>query len=90
MPALPLPDPPLGDAVITLRGFESRDVPAVTGWAFDELGLERVELRAQCDNHASQTVAARAGFVAVDAPLVRRPECDHLPDVFFARLRGDG
>ena len=49
MSGLPLPDPPLSDAVIAPRRY----------W-----------------------VAA--------APLVRRPECDHLPDVFLARLRGDG
>jgi hypothetical protein len=23
----------------------------------------------------------------IAAPLLRRPECDHLPDDFFARLR---
>ena len=33
-------------------------------------------------------IPRRAGFAPVDAPLLPRPECDHLPDVFFARLRG--
>ena len=181
MPALALPDPPLSDGVVSLRGFEPRDVPAVVpacqdpeiprwtlvprpygvedaraylrdmdagrtagtrlslaivdasdadrllgsialnpvdrqlgaahvgywlaapargrghatralrllaDWAFDALGLERLELRAQEANQASQAVAVRAGFGPVARPVLRRPECDHLPDVYFARLRG--
>jgi len=143
MPALALPDPPLSDGVVALRGFDSRDVPAivglslaivdaadtarllgsialhpidwrlgaadvgywlaapargrgqatravrlVAGWAFDTLGLERLELRAQRGNHASQAVAARAGFRPVATPVVLRPECDHRPHMYFARLRG--
>jgi len=69
------------------RGYATRAVVLLTGWAFGALGLERLELRAQAANHASQAVAARAGFTPVPGPLIRRPECDHLPDVFFARLR---
>lgn len=30
MPAVPLPDPPLGDGVVVLRPLSQRDVPAVT------------------------------------------------------------
>jgi RimJ/RimL family protein N-acetyltransferase len=72
------------------RGLAARAVEQIAGWAFATLGLERLELRAQRDNHASRSVAARAGFEAVAGPLVPRPECDHLPDVYFARLRGGG
>jgi RimJ/RimL family protein N-acetyltransferase len=72
------------------RGVATRAVRLVTDWAFGSLGLERMELRAQRENRASQAVAARAGFRPIDAPLIHRPECDHLPDVFFARLRRDG
>jgi RimJ/RimL family protein N-acetyltransferase len=70
------------------RGAATRAVELVAGWAFGPLGLQRLELRAQRDNAASQAVAARTGFRPVATPVLRRPECDHLPDVFFARLRG--
>ena len=70
------------------RGVMTRAVELVAGWAFGTLGLERLELRTIAENSASRAVAERAGFEPVDAPLVRRPECDHMPDVYFARLRG--
>jgi RimJ/RimL family protein N-acetyltransferase len=70
------------------RGFATRAVELLVGWAFGSLGLERIELRTNEDNAASRAVARRAGFTPSDGPLVRRPECDHMPDVFFARLRG--
>jgi RimJ/RimL family protein N-acetyltransferase len=69
------------------RGHATRAVQLLAGWAFGPLGLERLELRANPHNHASLAVAARAGFERVAAPTVRRPECDHLADDFFARLR---
>jgi len=70
------------------RGVASRAVQLVAGWAFGALGLERLELRALEHNHASRAVAARTGFQPVAAPVIDRPECDHMPDVFYARLRG--
>jgi RimJ/RimL family protein N-acetyltransferase len=70
------------------RGFATRAVELAAGWAFGALGLERLELRTMQENTASQAVAERAGFARVPAPLVQRPECDHLPDIYFARLRG--
>jgi RimJ/RimL family protein N-acetyltransferase len=70
------------------RGHATRALRLLAAWAFDALGLERLELRVQEGNQASQAVAARAGFVPVARPLLRRPESDHLPDVYFARLRG--
>lgn len=69
------------------RGVATRAVQLLAAHAFGALGLERLELRAQRGNHASHAVAARAGFRPVAAPLVLRPECDHLPDLYFARLR---
>jgi RimJ/RimL family protein N-acetyltransferase len=69
------------------RGLATRAVELVAGWAFGTLGLERLELRTIAENAASRAVAERAGFTPVQAPLVRRPECDHMPDVYFARLR---
>jgi RimJ/RimL family protein N-acetyltransferase len=71
------------------RGFATRAVELLASWAFGPLGLERLELRTNEDNDASRAVARRAGFAPSDGPLVRRPECDHMPDVFFARVRGD-
>jgi len=68
------------------RGVATRAVELVAGWAFETLRLERLELRAHGDNAASHAVARRAGFVPSDGPLVRRPECDHMPDIFFVRL----
>jgi RimJ/RimL family protein N-acetyltransferase len=70
------------------RGFATRAVELLAGWAFGALGLERLELRTIEDNAASHAVARRAGFAPSAGPLVRRPECDHMPDVFFVRLRG--
>lgn len=70
------------------RGVASRAVRLVEAWAFDTLGLDRLELRAQEHNHASRAVAERTGFEPVEAPVIHRPECDHMPDVFYARLRG--
>jgi RimJ/RimL family protein N-acetyltransferase len=69
------------------RGVATRAVELVAGWAFGTLGIERLELRAHEDNTASQAVARRAGFAPTDGPLLRRPECDHMPDIFFLRLR---
>jgi RimJ/RimL family protein N-acetyltransferase len=44
------------------RGFATRAVRLVARWAFDELGIERIELRAHPENVSSQRVAERAGF----------------------------
>jgi RimJ/RimL family protein N-acetyltransferase len=70
------------------RGFATRAVQLAAAWAFANLGFERLELRTMKQNAASRAVAERAGFARVRAPLVRRPECDHMPDIYFARLRG--
>jgi RimJ/RimL family protein N-acetyltransferase len=70
------------------RGHATRALVLLAGWAFETLGLERLELRAQEGNQASQAVAVRARFRRVATPVLRRPECEHLPDVYFARLRG--
>jgi RimJ/RimL family protein N-acetyltransferase len=69
------------------HGVATRAVELLAGWAFGPLGIERLELRTDAGNAASQAVAARAGFTRSAGPLVRRPECDHMPDIFFARVR---
>jgi RimJ/RimL family protein N-acetyltransferase len=45
------------------RGVAARALRLLTGWALDELALERVELRITPDNLASIRVAERCGYV---------------------------
>jgi RimJ/RimL family protein N-acetyltransferase len=44
------------------RGVALRAVELLTRWGFDELGLERLELRIDVANTASERVAERAGY----------------------------
>ena len=44
------------------RGFASRALRLVTRWAFDSLGIARVELYIALDNAGSRGVARRCGF----------------------------
>ena len=44
------------------RGVACRTVGLLTRWGFDELGLERLELRIHPENVASTNVAERAGY----------------------------
>ncbi|WP_431774782.1 GNAT family N-acetyltransferase [Streptomyces cucumeris] len=46
------------------RGIASRALRAVTGWAFRELGLHRLELRHDIGNEASCRVGLRCGYAA--------------------------
>ena len=45
------------------RGATTRAVALLSRWALDEAGAERVQLRAELENVASQRVAEKAGFV---------------------------
>jgi RimJ/RimL family protein N-acetyltransferase len=45
------------------RGVATRAVELLTRWAFDELGLLRLELRIDVENRASARVAERTGYV---------------------------
>ena len=45
------------------RGAATHTVRLLSGWAFRELGLKRIELTCGPDNSASQRVAERCGFV---------------------------
>ena len=45
------------------RRIASRALDAVTGWAFHDLGLHRLELRHDIGNQASCRVALRCGYV---------------------------
>jgi RimJ/RimL family protein N-acetyltransferase len=44
------------------RGVARRALGLLTRWGFDELGLERLELRISVANAASERVAERAGY----------------------------
>lgn len=44
------------------RGLAARAVGLVTRWGFDEVGLQRLELRIDVANKASQRVAELAGY----------------------------
>ena len=44
------------------RGASVRAVDLLSRWGFDELGLERLELRIDVTNTASERVAERAGY----------------------------
>jgi ribosomal-protein-serine acetyltransferase len=46
----------------TGRGYATEAGAALIGWAFEELGAARLELRAGVENRASQRVAERLGF----------------------------
>ena len=72
------------------RGVASRALVLVTRWAFDVLGLERLELRPRRGNVASRAVARRAGFTPDSKPVIARPECDTLPDTLLYALRRQG
>ena len=45
------------------QGVATRAVKLLSCWALTELGLARVQLGAYRDNHASQRVAKRCGFI---------------------------
>ena len=44
------------------RGVATRALRLLTGWAFAELPLERIELQIDVDNPASEIVAQRCGY----------------------------
>ena len=46
------------------QGFTAEALGLLSGWAFDDVGVRRVELRVDPDNAGSRRVAERAGFRA--------------------------
>lgn len=52
------------------QGLAARAVRVMAGYAFEELGAERVILELEAENAASVTVATRAGFRLLDVPLI--------------------
>jgi precorrin-6A synthase len=78
-------------AAVRGRGIATRAVRLVTRWAFDELGIERVELRAHPDNLASVRVAERAGFTREGVERASRawPDGSRFDSILFSLLPAD-
>lgn len=72
------------------RGAATEAVRLVAGWAFDELGVQRVSLITDPENLPSQRVAERAGFTREGLLRAWHPTRSGRRDsVMFSRLRGD-
>jgi RimJ/RimL family protein N-acetyltransferase len=74
------------------RGLTGRAVRLVSRWSFEELGCERLQLRADADNVASQRVAQKAGFTreALLRSVHFNPRLQRRVDfVVFSRLPSD-
>jgi RimJ/RimL family protein N-acetyltransferase len=73
------------------RGLATRAVGLVTRWAFDELALERIELRVHPENHASRRVAERAGFTreGVERASRSRPDGTRIDSIVWSLLPTD-
>lgn len=74
------------------QGYMTEAVKRLTAFAFEELALERVEIRCDSRNRRSAAVAERSGYT-LEARLRhhRRAVDNTLADtLIYARLRGDG
>lgn len=72
------------------RGLATASLRAVSGWAFETLGLARLELTTHPDNALSQRVAERAGFRREGLLRSKRPIRGERWDlVLFSLLPGD-
>jgi RimJ/RimL family protein N-acetyltransferase len=71
------------------RGFATQAVAAVSAYAFDVLGLDRLEAGFYADNETSQRAFKRAGFVEEGRRRGARI-CDgaRMDEVLMGRLRG--
>ena len=73
------------------RGWATRAVQLVSRWAFQDLGIERIELRVHPDNAASRRVAERAGFVFEGTERASRawPDGTRFDSLLFSFIRDD-
>ena len=73
------------------RGLATRAVRLVTRWAFDELGIERIELRVHAENVASRRVAERAGFTREGVERASRawPDGTRFDSILFSLIAAD-
>jgi RimJ/RimL family protein N-acetyltransferase len=73
------------------RRYASRAVILACGWAFAELGVERMEIYVEPDNAASRSTALRAGFTEEGVLRARGRFGDERRDlVLYSRLPSDG
>lgn len=72
------------------RGVATRTVMLLARWAFEQLGIERIELRAHPANLASQDVAERAGFTREGVERSSRRLYDERHDcVLYSLVPGE-
>lgn len=73
------------------RGMATRAVQLVARWAFDDLGIQRIELRAHPANEASRRVAERAGFSFEGIERASRswPDGTRFDSLVFSLIPGD-
>jgi RimJ/RimL family protein N-acetyltransferase len=72
------------------RSVGTRAVRLITVWAFEELGLERLELLSNPENEASRRLALRAGFISEGLLRAYRPRNGGREDLLmFSLLRTD-
>ncbi|WP_330475769.1 precorrin-6A synthase (deacetylating) [Terrabacter sp. C0L_2] len=73
------------------RGFTTRALRLVSRWAFDEAGIDRLELGHKADNVASGRAAAKAGFTPEGRLRQRLPNPDgtRSDEIYYAFVRGD-
>jgi RimJ/RimL family protein N-acetyltransferase len=72
------------------RGAATKALDLVTGWAFRDHGIVRVQLCTHLDNEPSQKVAGRAGFRREGVLRAWGPVKDEQPDVvMWSRLISD-
>jgi RimJ/RimL family protein N-acetyltransferase len=70
------------------RGHATRAVRLLARWAFEALGVQRLELRTELWNEASQRVAERAGFMREGIERASRaaPDGSRFDSVLFSLL----
>ena len=72
------------------RGVALRAVRLLSAWAFEDLGLERLELLIEPENEPSQRVAEAAGFTREGLLRSLRPMKGRRPDfIVFSLLPND-
>jgi len=76
------------DAAARRRGVATRALRLVTTWAFETLGLERLQAQVFTDNPWSQRVLEQAGFRRVpDAPAAVEHAAGPRPAFVYSRSR---
>jgi RimJ/RimL family protein N-acetyltransferase len=73
------------------RGLATRAVRLVARWAFDELAIERIDLRVHPENASSRRVAERAGFTRKGVERASRawPDGTRFDSIVYSLLRSD-